>query len=134
MASSSQNLPIKGEHVYFRAVNAGVEPPEYLSIEDHKLIPYAMDGYPVPNPIIEVDELTVDAGARADFLVIFDTPGEYEFKCRGWNAGLPIPNISYDKNSTVASITITEEEVEQEDSNPAWNPLPDGAVEVLWCQ
>ena len=67
----------KGEHVHFRTVGAGIEPQMYLSIENHTLLPYAMDGYPAPKPS-EVEMLTLDTGVRAEFLVKFDTPGTYK--------------------------------------------------------
>ena len=113
----------KGEHIYFRAVNAGVEPAMYLSIENHKLTPYAMDGYPMPKAT-EVDELTLDAGVRSEFLVKFNTPGTFKFKRGPWNAGvegglcmelLQIEAetcISFDKEELVATIVVLEEEIE----------------------
>lgn len=113
----------KGERVYFRAVNAGVEPAIYLSIENHKLTPYAMDGYPMPKAT-EVDEVTLDAGARAEFVVEFNTPGTYKFKRGPWNFGVEgdlcmevfeieaDTCVSFDKEEQVATIVVLEEEIE----------------------
>lgn len=68
----------KGETVHFRAVNAGVEPPMFLSIEGHELLPYARDGFPIPSPQV-TDTVRIGAGMRSEFLVKFDTPGTYRF-------------------------------------------------------
>ena len=112
----------KGEKVRFRAVNAGIEPDMTISIEGHTLLPVAMDGYPVPHPE-PAESVTMDGGARADFLVQFDTPGTYRFERAAWNAGIEGPVclalfnldvdhcVSYDKVTDVGTIVVLDEEV-----------------------
>jgi FtsP/CotA-like multicopper oxidase with cupredoxin domain len=77
----------KGETVLFRAANAGTEPPMPLSIDDHMLLPIAYDGFPVAelNP---TDIVTIHAGSRAEFMVKFDTPGNYTFRRNPVNFGM----------------------------------------------
>lgn len=116
----------RNERVHFRAVNAGVEPAVALSIENHKLILYAMDGYPVPEPK-ELDSVTLDAGVRAEFFVKFDTPGTFQFKRGPWNMGIRGAEmcvavfgidadkcISYDEERDVGTIVVLDEEVESD--------------------
>lgn len=115
----------KGEQVLFRAVNAGIEPAMTVSIEGHTLLPVSYDGYPNPNPE-SVESVTMDGGARADFVVKFDTPGTYKFTRAGWNAGVQGPVcqalfnipadkcISYDKETDVGTIVVLDEELSSE--------------------
>lgn len=113
----------KNERVRFRAVNAGVEPSMELSIENHTLTPYAMDGYPMPNPQNE-ESITLGAGVRAEFFVLFDTPGTYKMKNAPWNmriTGVEMCNttfqipaktcISFDIETVVASIIVLDDEM-----------------------
>ena len=51
------------------------------------LYPVAYDGYPQPSTA-EQSVLTVDSGARVEFLVRFDTPGTYTMRRLPWNYGL----------------------------------------------
>jgi FtsP/CotA-like multicopper oxidase with cupredoxin domain len=77
----------KGETALFRAANAGTEPPMPLSIDDHMLLPIAYDGFPVLelNP---TEIVTIHAGSRAEFMVKFDTPGNYTFRRNPFNFGM----------------------------------------------
>jgi FtsP/CotA-like multicopper oxidase with cupredoxin domain len=126
----------KGETVHFRAVNAGVEPPMFLSIEGHELLPYARDGFPIPSPQV-TDTVRIGAGVRSEFLVKFDTPGTYRFVRGAANFGITgelcgvlfgLPPevttcVSFDKEDTIASIVVSEEEVETDDTIELWDPL-----------
>lgn len=116
----------KGENVRFRVVNAGVEPAMDLSIDDHELTLFAMDGYPVPaSKAVPAKSIYLDAGVRADFFVKFDTPGEFRFKRAPWNVGVTgevcmvlfkfleeyVDHcISYDKETDVGLIVVTEDD------------------------
>ena len=126
----------KGETVHFRAVNAGVEPPMFLSIESHKLLAYARDGFPIPSPQV-TDIVHISAGMRSEFLVKFDTPGTYRFIRSPANFGITgelcgvlfgMPPevttcISFDKEDTIANIVVSEEEVETDETIELWDPL-----------
>ena len=125
----------KGETVHFRTVNAGVEPPMFLSIEGHELIPYAKDGFPIPSPQV-TDTVHIGAGMRSEFLVKFDTPGTYRFvrgpvnfgiagELCGIVFGMPpevVTCVSFDKEDTIANIVVSEEEVETDDTIELWDP------------
>jgi len=124
----------KGERVHFRAVNAGVEPSMALSIDNHTLVAYAMDGYPIPKPE-ETDSLRLATGIRAEFIVKFDTPGEYKFKRAAWNGRIEgeacqeLFNISddkcisFDKETNVALIVVLDQELAETNVTiDEWDP------------
>lgn len=118
----------RGETVYFRGVNAGVEPAAKLSIDDHVLVPLSSDSsYPLPEGGTEAESIEIDTGARAEFSVTFDRPGTYSMRRAGWNMGISGPVcaivfgpdlagvdtcISFDKETIAATIVVTEEAVE----------------------
>lgn len=119
-----------GETAYFRMVNAGERPAVILSIDEHSMMPISTDrGYPTPDAGTEVDTLTIDAGARADFKVVFDKPGTYVMRRGPWNLGvvgpacqavfgIPVDTcVSYDKETIVATIVVTDDVVESSTAN-----------------
>ena len=116
----------KGETALFRAVSAGVEPPMILSIDNHKLFAVAYDGYPAPS-IEATDNVTISSGSRTEFLVKFDTPGNYTFRRAAVNFGISGVDackqrygvavatcISYDKPTIVGTIIVSGSKVRQE--------------------
>ena len=117
----------KGETAYFRMVNAGERSDIILSIDGHTMVPISTDrGYPTPDARAEVDTLTIGGGARADFKVVFNTPGTYVMRRAPFNLNVSGPLceaffgppfagidtcISYDKETIVATIVVTDDMV-----------------------
>jgi FtsP/CotA-like multicopper oxidase with cupredoxin domain len=75
-----------GETVLFRAAGAGIEPVMPLSIDEHMLWLIANDGFPVTE-LAATDILELHAGARMEFMVKFDKPGNYTFRRNPFNFG-----------------------------------------------
>jgi FtsP/CotA-like multicopper oxidase with cupredoxin domain len=108
-----------GEVVLFRVAAAGVEPPIRLFIPGQKFVVVARDGFPLSEPE-EVDVVEVFDGGRVEFLARFDEPGDYTMSRQAWGSifasndeecmagfGMPYPCISYDKETVVATITVS---------------------------
>ena len=127
----------RGETAYFRMVNAGERPDVILSIDGHSMMPISMDrGYPTPDAGTEVNTLTIGAGARADFKVVFDTPGTYVMRRGPWNLGVAGPGcnalfgipadtcVSYDKETIVATIVVTDDMVAKPAKRTIANVVP----------
>ena len=139
----------QGETAYFRMVNAGERPDVILSIDGHTMVPISVDrGYPTPDAGTEVDTLTIGGGARVDFKVVFDTPGTYVMRRAPWNLGVsgalcealfgpPFAGVdtcvSYDKETIVATIVVTEDMVATP-STAEVIPSLTGAMDALLAQ
>jgi FtsP/CotA-like multicopper oxidase with cupredoxin domain len=63
-----------GERILFRIVNASATEPLQLALPGHRFLVLALDGYPVPTPVL-VEQLELGVGERIDAVVIMNTPG-----------------------------------------------------------
>lgn len=109
-----------GEVVLFRAASATVEPTIRISIDGHKMISVAYEGFSVP-ALKEVDTLDIGGGQRVEFLVRFDAPGTFVMRRARWATGLNITGpascglffgsptercLNYDVARTIGTIEI----------------------------
>ena len=110
----------KGKKILFRAASASVEPAKILSIDDHMLLPIAFDGHPARS-LEKSETVIIDAGARVEFMTIFDTPGTYIMRLTPWNTGIDneeacteafgitLPKcVSYNVKRIAATIIVTD--------------------------
>jgi FtsP/CotA-like multicopper oxidase with cupredoxin domain len=117
----------QGETLLFRVVSATVEPTIRIVAPGITFIVLADDGQPLPEPVA-TDTVVVEAGGRKDFIVRFDTPGEYNFTRLPWGTAfapdeeaclanfgpppmesIPVhPCISYDIEAPLATVVVTE--------------------------
>jgi FtsP/CotA-like multicopper oxidase with cupredoxin domain len=109
-----------GDLVLFRVNSATVEPTITISIDDHVLIPVAMDGFPVPF-VEEQETVSLGGGQRVEFLVRFESPGSFVMRRAPWPTGSNITGVekcntffgapvehcvSFDFPKTIATIDV----------------------------
>jgi len=112
----------QGEPILLRAASATVEPTIRLSFEGevpNMMVVVANDGYPVQT-MEETDTIVLSGGQRVEFMVRFDTPGNYTMIRQAWKIvpsleacqeafGIPVyPCVSYDIDQIVATFVVTE--------------------------
>jgi FtsP/CotA-like multicopper oxidase with cupredoxin domain len=109
-----------GDLVLFRVNSATVEPTIVISIDNHVMIPVAMDGFPLP-VLEEVNTVSLGGGQRIEFLVRFEKPGSFIMRRAPWATGsnitgvekcgmffgAAVPNcVSYDVPRIIATIEV----------------------------
>lgn len=84
MPTATQYKFQQGDKALFRVVSVTVEPTITLSLPGHTFTILAYDGMPLPEPEI-VDSVDISAGSRVEFLVEFNTPGEFVLTRAAWS-------------------------------------------------
>jgi FtsP/CotA-like multicopper oxidase with cupredoxin domain len=126
-----------GDLVLFRVNSATVEPTIIISIDDHTMIPVAMDGFPLP-VLEEVNTVSLGGGQRIEFLVRFEKPGTFVMRRAPWATGnnvtgiemcnmifgVPVEHcISYDVPRIIATIEVAPAAIKTQKSKDLLNTI-----------